>query len=166
MLDFESNMSVNELIDRWDAFTSPSRFAGSDDMMDLIFVAKRKDKKVTLVRRARSNREPFSSVFRGEIIKTEKGSKISGFFTKSLLDYTVVVAVIGLLFYIRSGIMERGEPLDTINVLLVCSIIGGVLLLYNTRASKRKYSEFLTRITDSENVYFLSKRERQDAGKR
>jgi len=166
MIDFESKMNVTELIEKWDEFTSPSRFAGSDDTMDLIFVAKRSGERVKLVRRARLNREPFSSVFRGKIVKTEQGSKLTGFFTKSIFDYITVGLIIGLLFYIRAGILARGDSLNTINTLLVCSIIGGGLLLYNTRAAKRRYADFITRITGGENVYFLTKKEQKELDKR
>lgn len=159
MINFESDMSVDELVEKWDEYTSPARFAGSDDTMDLIFMANRKGKKVKLVRRARSNREPFTSVFRGEISETRHGSKISGFFTKSIIDYCFIGCLIGLLFYIRNVFVERGDSLNTINVLLSFAIIGGLLLLYNTRASKRKYADFISRITGKENRYFLTKKE-------
>lgn len=159
MTNFESNMSVSELIEKWDEYTSAARFAGSDDTMDLIFIAKRKDKKVKLVRRARSSYEPFSTVFRGKISESENGSKISGIFTKSIIDYVAVTLIIGLLFYIRAVFIERGDALNTVNVLLACAVIGGGLLLYNTRASKRRYADFITRITGCDNKYFLSKRE-------
>ncbi len=159
MNNFESNLSVQELTDKWDEYTSPARFAGSDDTMDLIFVAKRKNDKVHLVRRSRLSREPFSPIFRGRIKKTEQGSKIVGIFTKSLLDYFSVGIIVALLFYIRAGIIERGDSLNAINTLLVCAIIGGILLLYNTRAAKRRYADFITRITGGESDYFLTKKE-------
>ena len=156
MINFESNYSVNEFIERWDEFTSPARFSGSDDTMDLIFVSKRNENKVKLIRRARSNRDPFSTVFRGKIIKTEKGSAVSGIFTKSIADYISVTLVVAFLFYLRS-VSETN-----LNLLLSCSIIGGVLLLYNTRASKRRFAEFICRITDEKNKHFLSKKEVQE----
>ncbi|MBO5870758.1 MAG: hypothetical protein J6Q89_08420 [Clostridia bacterium] len=156
MINFESKYSVKELMERWDEFTSPARFSGSDDTMDLIFVSKRNENKVKLIRRARSTRDPFSTVFRGKIIKTEKGSVISGVFTKSILDYITVALVLVILFYLRS-VSETN-----LNALLVCSIIGGILLLYNTRASKRRFAEFICRIIDEENKYFLTKKEIQE----
>ena len=42
MVKFTSEYSQNTLIEKWDEYTSPARFAGSDDTMDLIFVSKRK----------------------------------------------------------------------------------------------------------------------------
>lgn len=159
MNKFNSCFSKEELASRWDEFTSPARFAGSDDIMDLIYVSTRKDDKVRLVRRARSRREPFSCVFYGKIIKTEKGSEISGFFAKSVLDYIAIASIIVLLTYIRYIVIDRGESPVTVNILLAASIIIGALLLYNTRATKRKYAEFISRITDVENDKFLSKKE-------
>ncbi len=159
MVDFESKLTSEELTDKWDEYTSPSRFAGSDDTMDLIFVSKRKGNKIKLIRRPRSNREPFGTIFRGHIVQTEQGSKISGVFTKSLFDYIFVGLINAFLVYIRMVFATRGDSLGTVNSLLVCGVIGGFLLLFNTRSAKRKYADFIVRITGGENDKFLSKRE-------
>lgn len=156
---FKSRFSEKELTERWDEFTSPARFAGSDDVMDLIYVSKRKDKKVRLVRRARSKREPFSCVFYGNIVADEKGSAIKGVFAKSIKDYVAVCLIVSLLIYIRGLVMERGDSPVTVNVLLAAAIVLGVFLLYNTRSAKRRFAEFISRITDTENDKFLSKKE-------
>lgn len=157
MVNYSSDYSVEELIERWDEYTSPARFAGSDDMMDLIFVSKRNGDNVRLVRRSRSSRDPFACVFRGRIKAKRQGSQISGIFTKAIFDYAVVAAVWALLFYIRSFIIERGDALKTINVLLVCALVIGVALLYNTRRARLRYSEFISRIVGKENTLFLPK---------
>lgn len=162
MISFKSKYSIDELIKKWDEFTSPSRFAGSDENMDLIFISKRKGNKVRLVRRARQSREPFSCIFRGKIEKTENGSAIKGVFTKSIFDYVFVGIIFALLFYIRMLIIERGDSLNTINVLLICWIVFGLLLLFNTRSAKRRFADFITRITDEENIHFLTKREKTE----
>lgn len=162
MVRFESDLSPEILLNKWDEHTSIARFAGSDDTMDLIFMSKRKGNKVKLVRKARFAYEPFSSVFRGKIVKTEKGSEIVGFFTKSFADYAIIAAVMALLFYIRSFIEARGESLNTINALLVAAIVGSVLLLINYRPTKRKYADFIYRITGKEMSLFLSKKENSD----
>lgn len=159
MVRFPSELSIDELTENWDEFTSPARFAGSDDTMDLIFVAKRKENKVKLVRRARTVREPFSCVFRGEIVKTEQGSEIKGSFTKSYFDYILCAAVLGILFYIRSFIIERGASLGAMNTLLIAAIIGSILLLANFRPTKRRYAEFLYQITGKDAKLFLSRKE-------
>jgi hypothetical protein len=41
---------------------------------------------------------------------------------------------------------------------LVCGIVIGGLLLRNGRSTKRKYSEFIFKITDNELPIFLSKK--------
>lgn len=159
MISFKSNLSVGELVEKWDEFTSPARFAGSDETMDLIFVSKRKGNNVRLVRRARSTREPFSCVFRGKIKENNNGSEIVGVFTKAWGDYCFVGLILGLLFFIRSSVIERGESLNIINAILVFAIIAATLLLINTRRSKSKYADFISRITGQENTNFLSKKE-------
>ena len=157
MVNYCSDYLAEELIERWDEYTSPARFAGSDDMMDLIFVSKRNGDRVRLVQRSRTSRDPFACVFRGRIKENRQGSQISGVFTKAIVDYAVVAAVWALLFYIRSYIIERGDSLSTINVLLGCALVIGVALLYNTRRARLRYSEFISRIVGKENTLFLPK---------
>ncbi len=159
MIVFPSKHSSEELLNRWDDYTSPARFAGNDDTMDLIFVSKRKGNKLRLVRKARSAYELFSCVFRGEIVEKETGSEIRGVFTKSIFDYSLVGAIVGILFYIRSIIIERGGNLSAINTLLAIGIVGGVLLLLNARSVKRRYAEFIFRITEEETNAFKPKKE-------
>ena len=159
MHSFNSRFTVDELINRWDEFTSPARFAGADEIMDLIFVSKRKGNKVRLVRRARSKREPFSCVFYGRIESKEQGSEIKGIFAKSLIDYVAVAMIVALFAYIRYVVVARGDSPVTVNVMLAASIIIGAFLLYNTRSAKRKFAEFLSCITDTENEKFKSKKE-------
>ena len=159
---FESRYSRDELISRWDEFTSPARFAGTDDMMDLIFVSKRKGNKVRLVKRVRSKRDPFACVFYGKIEDSEKGSMIKGFFAKTFVDYFVVAVIISLFAYMSYYISARGDSTATVNALLGASVVFGALLLYNTRSTKRKYAEFISRITDVENDKFLSKKVLRD----
>lgn len=162
MIKFHSTHSADELISRWDEYTSPSRFAGNDDTMDLIFISKRKNNKVRLIRRSKTSREPFACVFRGTIADDGSGSVIKGIFTKTILDYIVVGLIIAAIFYIRSLVEARGEPLHTMNALLIIAIVGGLALLYNWRGTKKRYSEFISRITDTENRFFLSKREQKE----
>lgn len=162
MIRFLSSFSSEELTERWDEYTSPARFAGSDDTMDLIFVAKRKKNKIKLVRRARTVREPFSCVFRGEIKNNGQGSEIKGYFTKSYFDYLICAIVLGLLFYIRSVAVGRGSPLGAMNTVLIAAIVGGLLLLCNFRPTKRRYAEFIYKITGKDEKMFLSRRERRE----
>ncbi len=161
MVKFQSDFTEEELIQRWDEHTSISRFAGSDDTLDLIYVSKRKGNKVRLVRKAPLAREPFSSVFRGVIKKTEQGSEIVGFFSKSIFDYMVIALVFCLLFYIRYYIINRGDNVMTINSLIVFAIIGSLLCLYNYRSTKRKYADFISRITGKDNKLFMTKAEQK-----
>ncbi len=87
MVEIRSGHKREVLESRWDEMTSPARFAGCDDTMDLIFVAKRSGGRVRLVRKARIAHEPFCCVFRGKISGSGSGSVIKGVFTKSVADY-------------------------------------------------------------------------------
>ena len=157
-ISFPCEYSLEELQYRWDEFTSPARFAGSDENMDLVFVSHRKGNKVRLVRKATASKEPFTCVFSGKLNKTENGSEVVGSFRKTIFDYIIVGALLLVLFYIRMVIMSRGENLGTINILLVFALAGGTLLLRNSRRTKRLYSEFIFRITEIEKNYFLPRR--------
>lgn len=159
MVRYTSNFTKNELINRWDEYTSPARFAGADETLDLIFSAKRSGDSVKLTRRTKLSRDPFSPIFHGKIKSTKQGSEIVGYYTKSIIDYLLVGFVMGLLFCMRSFIIERGESLNTINSLLIIGIIGSFILLKNTRVSKRKFSELIFKITDNELPLFLNRKE-------
>ncbi len=162
MVKFESDYSEEKLINRWDEHTSISRFAGSDDTMDLIYVSKRNGNKIRLIRKAPLAREPFSTVFRGFIRKTEKGSEIVGIFTKSVFDYILVALILVILFYVRSYVINRGDEITTINTLLVFAIAGSLMCLYNYRTTKRKFADFISRITGKDNKLFLTKTEMKE----
>lgn len=162
MVRFPSELSPEELAEKWDDYTSPARFAGNDDTMDLIFMGERSGDKVRLVRKARTVREPFTCVFRGRIKKTEKGSEIQGVFTKSLFDYVFIGLIIAFMLYIRTIVVERGSSLVSVNALLAITIIGGVALLLNYRSAKRRYAEFIFRITGTDLPLFQSKQDTKD----
>ena len=159
MTVFPSKYNIEELSERWDDFTSPARFAGNDETMDLVYVSKRDGNKIKLVRKARSSLEPFSCVFRGEIVPKGNKSEIRGIFTKSIFDYSLVAGILTLLFYIRFLIIERNGNINAINTLLVIGIISGIVLLINRRSTKRRYAEFIFRITEEETNAFKRKKE-------
>ncbi len=159
MIKFPSGFSPEELAERWDDYTSPARFAGNDDTMDLIFMGERNGDKVRLVRKARTVREPFTCVFRGRIKKTEKGSVIEGVFTKSIFDYLLVGLLIAFMFYVRTIVVERAGSLVSVNALLAITVVGGVALLLNYRSAKRRYAEFIFRITGVDLPMFQSKKD-------
>ena len=109
MVEIRSGHKREVLESRWDEMTSPARFAGCDDTMDLIFVAKRSGGRVRLVRKARIAHEPFCCVFRGKISGSGSGSVIKGVFTKSVADYFIVLLITALLCYIRQEMFLRGS---------------------------------------------------------
>lgn len=161
-----SSYPAETLIKRWDEYTSPARFAGNDDTLDLVFTSKRRGNKVKLVRRSGTMHEPYAAVFRGNIVETDKGSEIRGIFTKSVFDYIFTFGVIILAFFIRQSAESRGAELYTSNVLLAACIIIGLFLLFNRRSAKRRYVEFMTGITGIESNQFISKRELKTKEKR
>lgn len=166
MVRLESDKTKEELISSWDDKTSPSRFAGSDETMDLIFTSKRKGDRVTLVRRAASVRDPYSCVFRGRIRSKDGKSEIVGWFGKALIDYIATALIIALLFYVRYVIISRGDSGYTIGILLTAALLGGLFLLYNTRAAKRRYVDFMFEITEKPLPMFLSRKEIKEAEER
>lgn len=146
MVEIRSGHKREVLESRWDEMTSPARFAGCDDTMDLIFVAKRSGGRVRLVRKARIAHEPFCCVFRGKISGSGSGSVIKGVFTKSVADYFIVLLITALLFYIRHEVILRGSSQYTINFLIAFWLVAAVMLLYNTKRARGKYIKMLNRI--------------------
>lgn len=146
MVEIRSGHKREVLESRWDEMTSPARFAGCDDTMDLIFVAKRSGGRVRLVRKARIAHEPFCCVFRGKISGSGSGSVIKGVFTKSVADYFIVLLITALLFYIRHEVILRGSSQYTINFLIAFWLVAAVMLLYNTKRARGKHIEMLNRI--------------------
>lgn len=156
----------SELTARWDEYTSPARFAGSDETLDLIFVAKRKGDRVTLVRKAKSVHDPYASVFRGRIRSDGEKSEIVGFFTKTVFDYLFTFLVIFALLYVQITVNSRGEDPYAANVLLVAAIVIAFAVLHCSRGAKRRYTDFLTGITGTDVRLFLTRNEKkQEEGK-
>ena len=165
MLILPSDFSEEELTSRFDEYTGPARFAGNDDTMDLIFVSERKKNKIKLIRRARTVRDPFAAVFRGRIMKTENGSEIRGFFTKSVFDFIFMLLIDVLLLFVQIQINQRGDNPYVINVLLVTAIVISLLVLTCFRRTKRIYADFLMEITGKSIVVFPSLKEKRDMAK-
>ena len=90
MLHLESRYSTEQLLARWDERTSLARFAGNDDVLDVIYVASRKKNRVFLIRKARRTLDPFATVFRGRIFPCGDGSVLQGSFSKRLFDYILL----------------------------------------------------------------------------
>lgn len=162
MTKMPSDLSVSELKKSWDSETSPARFAGCDDTMDLIFVARRKGNKVHLVRKARTVSDPFSTVFRGRLRQTKNGSEIVGIFTKRIIDYVFCILLVALLLYVQTTVIQKGNDPYTVNILLVSSVVGSLLALYPFRKTKRRYTDFMTDVTKKEVKLFLSRREKKE----
>ena len=107
-------------------------------------------------------RDPYSTVFRGRIEKTDGGSVIKGFFTKTVFDYIFTLAVVAIAFVMRFQAEARGADLYVSNVILIICIFGGLLLLYSFRPTKRRYIEFMCRITGVETDICKSRREQKE----
>ena len=154
-----SEYSPEELEKRWDEYTSPARFAGNDDTLDLIFSATRRGNRIKLVRRAGTTHEPYAAVFRGRIVADKNGSALKGVFTKSIADYVITAIIISIAAMMRVYAESRGSDLYTTNVLLALCIVGGMLLLMNYRRTKRKYVEFMSSVTGKDIGLYRSRRE-------
>lgn len=146
----ESSLSKDKLISSWDEYTSPARFAGSDDIFDDIFISKRKGDKVVLKRRPRASFDMFSTVFRGKLCEDGTGSCISGVFTVGIADYIVSFLIAAVYAYTVYTVYERnGSTVDGKVVLL--AVIGCALLWLALRPksnSKKKYKALFDKIAE------------------
>ena len=96
MLSLESKHNASALSSRWDERTSPARFAGNDDVLDMIYFAKRKGNKVFLVRKGSRSLDLFATVFRGQILPRGEGSVLQGSFSKRLSAYLLLAVLLVL----------------------------------------------------------------------
>lgn len=143
MLVLKSEQTPEQLMQSWDERTSPARFAGSDELMDSIFIASRKEDRVFLIRRASGALDPFATVFRGRIVSCGTGSAIKGYFTKRVLDYVLLLLLLSLDWFIYYRATESG--LISPSLTGFCIAFGVLLLLaaIPLRASRRRYRTFL-----------------------
>lgn len=146
MKKLKSKYCKKKLIARWDERTNPARFAGNDNIWDLVFLGLRKENKIKLMRRSGVSREPFSSIFRGKIVETENGSEIRGFFTKSIFDYIMVGAVLLCVCFIYLSVRQRETSLTAVNVIAFISIVCAFFLLHTRKKTKKLYLDFLSDI--------------------
>lgn len=146
MLALNSNLTVEALERRWDEQTSPARFAGSDELMDNIFIASRKEDRVFLIRKASGALDPFATVFRGRILPRGEGSVLKGRFTKRLFDYVLLLA----LFALDAAVFLQGLLAGEADASLAgwCGGFALVLLLLAVplRSARRRYRAFLESI--------------------
>ena len=158
MLALDSKLTVDALERRWDEQTSPARFAGSDEMMDNIFIASRKGERVFLIRKASGALDPFATVFRGRILPCSEGSVLEGWFTKRLFDYVLLLA----LFALDATVFLQGLSAGEADASLAgwCGAFALVLLLlaFPTRSARRRYRAFLEDIVRSEETNQLEQR--------
>ncbi len=153
MLFLKSKYSEADLASRWDERTSPARFAGNDELLDAVFVAKRKQDRVILIRKARGTWDPFATVFRGRIVPLPDGSAIKGYFTKRLFDYVLLFLLLLADGYFCFRLQDMGNL--TASASVGCLAFAAILLLLAVplRASRRRYRAFLQDIVhmDEEN---------------
>ncbi|MDL2286981.1 hypothetical protein LJB90_00220 [Eubacteriales bacterium OttesenSCG-928-G02] len=141
-MEYKSNRTKNEIIKKWDEVFSPERFAGADETMDPIFISKRKNNSVKLVRRTQAAYDPFATVFRGKILDTENGSVIKGFYTKQLIDY--IICMIFAFFFIII-VTSDISPFTTNEILISSGVILAVFIffLYPSKKTKSKYDDYI-----------------------
>lgn len=144
MVVLKSSHTPEELIRRWDDRLNPARFAGNDDVLDLVFCGKRKGNKIMLMRRTGVSREPLSSIFRGKIVGTAEGSEIRGFFTKSVAEYIIIGIIVALAMAVFLEVKKRYAEISRMSVaFLVVFVLAVVSLLRTGKGTKEKYIDFL-----------------------
>ncbi len=147
MIKLYSKKQYEKLIVDFNERTCEARFAGNDEVLDNIFVTRRDGDRFILVRKAKSLRDPFAAIFHGRISKTDNGTCISGYFTKSVFDYIVVALFFAFLMIIRNEVISREEPLLTVNVIIAIYMILSLSFLITFKSTKQMYIDFLKDIT-------------------
>lgn len=146
MIALNSKKSADELIADWDDRTNPSRFSGHDDIMDICFMGVRKHNRIKLMKRTGISREYFSTVFRAKIIDTEQGGQIRGVFTKGIIDYIIVFAVLLFALFIYLAARQRQDSPSVMYFIMLFSIAMTYTLLHIRKGVKKSYLDFLNDI--------------------
>lgn len=147
----KSKWTTEQLMQRWDEKTSPARFAGSDALMDSIFIASRKKERIFLIRKASGALDPFATVFRGRIVPCGEGSAIKGYFTKRLFDYVLLLLLAALDGFVYNRALESGNAGNSLTGFCIAFAVLLLLAAVPLRGSRRRYREFLEEITACEN---------------
>ena len=150
MVELKSNLSKEQLLSRWDERTSPARFAGNEDLEDNIYMAKRKEDKVTLIRKARGAWDPFATVFKGTISSDGEKSVLLGSFGKRTLDYLILFAlgVLDFLFYFYASPERQTQSMAAFCVAFAVILI---VLAIPLPSARKRYTAFLKDITETKN---------------
>lgn len=150
MLSLESKHSVSALSSRWDERTSPARFAGNDDVLDMIYFAKRKGNKVFLVRKGSRSLDLFATVFRGQILPHGEGSVLQGSFSKRLSAYLLLAVLLVLdgAFAAKAYSIGVLDWAGAMGCLLVAALL--ILAAIPLPGAKKRYTAFMREITDEE----------------
>lgn len=139
------DISLDELKRRWDYMTGEAFYAGCDEVMDLVFMGKRSDNKVSLIHKAPAMRNTFATVFYGELLETDTGSQIVGTFKKRKSDYVAAIIIAVLAFGFSQGIVDRQRYLA---LGIVCGAMALCFLLCRvSKRSQKPLAEFLDRIS-------------------
>jgi len=144
----KSNKSYDLLSKTFDERTSEARFAGNDELLDDIFITHRSGDKFTVVRKAKSIREPFATVFHGRLVCDGECSFIKGYFTKHIIDYIISAILFAFIIVIRNEVLSRGEPSAAINIIAAMYLLLVFLLMMTFKNTKDKYIDFLKDITE------------------
>ena len=146
IVKFRSAYNKERLTISWDQYTNEARFAGGDDFLDLVFIAKRKGNKISLIKKSKIGASPFTTRFNG-VIKDDYGTGvIEGKFSKGLADYIAALLFVLFYSYIVYSLYQREQ---LISVLLFA--LGGLimfLLLKCSKKSKQIYIDFINRTVE------------------
>ena len=137
----ESDLTPEQLAARWDERTAPHRFAGGDDYFDDIFIAERRGDRVKIACKPRSGPNMFSTVFRGKIVTSGRGSALSGLFCKVTGDYLLAFVLAVICVTVFKALYERGTSAAAIGAGAFVAAAVLALYLIPKRGAKKKYAE-------------------------
>ena len=146
-----SKITLERIQKNFDFMTSEAYYAGSDELLDSVFIGNRKGDRIFLINRPAKVNSVFTTVFRGKIICHGDSCYIKGRFGKRYFDYFLfaVLSVIVMLF--AREMMEFSSSTEAIGVAIIWGIVT-ILFFFTTKKVKFKYISFLQRIFDMKNT--------------
>ncbi|MEG1743151.1 MAG: hypothetical protein RR246_03190 [Clostridia bacterium] len=155
-MTIKSELPTFELIENWDEITSYKNFAGGDEILDEVYIARRRKKYIYLISKPKSAHNLFGAAFHGFIKNDGSGSKIVGFFGLSWFDYFVAAALLFVYGFVTVAIFQRDQFANGMTVLIIGCVIF-FFVFFTFPKTKKKYMRLIKKsvisIKNSKNSY-------------
>lgn len=141
-MTIKSRLSRSDFFKSWDSVTAYGNFAGGDEVLDSVFIAKRKGGLVYLIEKPKSAHDIFAATFYGFISGTAEGSVLHGFFGISVLDFIITAIAYVVYGFVIASVYNRGQA-GSARVMIVMGLAVLALIFVTLPKTRRRYRRIL-----------------------